>query len=154
MQPVINPQDLSVLGLAIIINFLIIFFFCKSLIKALSFVNPENRTLSNNTIWLLLIPGVHFIANFFVIIGMSKSIEKELNSRNFEEVKKPVYTLGMTYAILSLIPITTLLPIPSSLAPVIGVAGFSQIFFFVQYWMKINWYKTVFENDEAPVNEN
>lgn len=153
MQTAIDPQNLSVLGVAAIINLLIIFFFCKSLIKTLSYVAAENRALNPTIIWLLLIPGVNFIVNFIVVTGMSKSIERELVSRDFEEVKQPTYVLGMVFAVLSVVPVLTLFPIPASLTPVVGVAGFSQIFFFVQYWMKINWYKTVFQGDENPAKE-
>src|SRR5690606_827670 len=100
------------------------------------------------TLWLLLIPGLIYIINFIVVDGMSKSIANELSSRNFEEDERPTYVAGLTFAILSLASLAGCLPIPSSFLALVSVIGFSQIFFFVRYWMKINWYRNVLQSDE------
>lgn len=145
----INPQDLSALGLAALINILILVFFCKSLIKALSYISPENKKVVSSTVWLLLVPGLNLIINFIVVFGMSKSIANELERRDFEVTRRrPTFDYGIIYAILSLGPLIALFPIPEKYAVAVTVISFSQIFFFVQYWMKINWYKSVLQNDD------
>ncbi|WP_256010895.1 hypothetical protein [Desertivirga xinjiangensis] len=86
---------------------------------------------------------------------MSRSIANELRSRDFEEEERPAFASGITFAILSLVALVSMLvPVPSSFAAVVGVIGFSQIFFFVQYWMKINWYKRVLQNDEEGIDQS
>ena len=149
MQMAISPQDILTLGIAALINILITIMFCKSLTKTLSYVDPENKAIQPVMIWMLLIPGLNYLLNFFVVFGMTKSIYNELESRNFEEVNRPAFTSGIIFATLSLLAaITLFVPIPKSLAVAAGVVGFAQIFFFIQYWMKINWYKAILKQDE------
>jgi len=150
----INPQDLSALGFAALINILILVFFCKSLIKTLSYIQPGNKALSASTIWFILVPGINLIVNFIVVFGMSKSIAKELESRDFEAIKRPTFDYGILYAILSLGPLVALFPIPEEYTVAVAVISFSQIFFFVQYWMKVNWYKAVLQNDDESAASN
>ncbi len=155
MQMPTDPQNLLTLGLAALVNILITIMFCRSLIKALSYVSPENKALQSSSIWLLLIPVINCIINFIVVFGMSRSIANELRSRDFEEEERPAFASGITFAILSLVALVSMLvPVPSSFAAVVGVIGFSQIFFFVQYWMKINWYKRVLQNDEEGIDQS
>ena len=146
----LNPQDLLPLGIAAIVNIVITILFCRSLIKTLSFIRSENKTIQPAIIWLLIVPVINYIVNFIVVFGMSKSIAEELKSRDFEEEERPAFSSGLAFAILSLASLAVVLfPIPSSLTVLVAVVGFSQIFFFVQYWMKIIWYKNILEKDET-----
>lgn len=149
-----NPQDSLTMALAFLVSTLITSLFCRSLINTLSHVSDENKTLNPAKIWLLLIPLVNFVMNFIIVFGMSRSIANELRSRDFEEEERPAFGSGITFAILSLlIPLTAFVPLPPSFAAIIAVLAFSQIFFFVQYWMKINWYKRVLQNDEEGTDQ-
>lgn len=146
----VNLQTFIISGL---INALIIVLFCRSLIKALSYVSPENRTISQLMIWLLLLPGVNKVLNFLVVIGMSKSIANELADREFEDVKRPGFISGMIFAVLSVVfevifPLALIyIPVVKEYMNIISAAAFLQIIFFIQYWMRINWYKRILEKD-------
>lgn len=150
----INPQDLAAFAVLAVINIIVVVLFCKSLIKALSYVSLENQVLKSNTVWWLLVPGINYLMNFLVVSWFSKSITNELESRDFLVPKRPAFLSGLTFAVLSLLAAATLfIPIPEKFAVVAGIIGFAQIFFFIQYWMKINWYKTILEQDGEEYDE-
>ena len=152
MEYLNNPQALLPFGIAALIKLTILILFCRTQVKTLSLIEPENKTIQPWLIWLLVI--FENILSFFVVIGMSKSISNELRSRNFEEEKNSALTPGLLYAVLGLVSFLILalefngVTIPSSLTALIAVIGFSQIFFMVQYWTKIAWYKKILENDD------
>jgi len=154
MEPTIDPNQIQHLGIAVLITYTIIFLFCRSLVKALSYVDEENRAISPFVIWLLLVPILNYLVNFLVVFGLSKSISNELASRDFEEERRPTFLPGILFATASLVIVLVVLleyfgvHLPATLLPVFGVIAFSQIFFFVQYWMKVIWYKNILKNDE------
>ncbi|MXV49805.1 hypothetical protein GS399_02400 [Pedobacter sp. HMF7647] len=127
--------------IALALNFIIGFFFCLAIRNALLQVQEENRALPMATVWLLLIPVFSLIWIFIVVQRVSQSIEAELHERNFEVDEKPAYIIGMSYAVTSLIMI---FPFPALLQFVFGIAG---LIFFIQYWLKINWYKRILKDD-------
>ena len=142
------PLNFSTLGISALINILIIVLFCRSLVKTLAFIAPENRQIQPSSIWLLLIPVFNYIMNFIVVFGMSKSIANELKNREFEEVKRPAFVPGIISAILALLPIAVLFTtIPKKYMDIIGIFALLQMVFFIQYWMKINWYRQVLKKD-------
>jgi hypothetical protein len=148
-----GPQlDFSALGFSLILFIGITVLFCRSLIKALEYVNPENRAIQPTVIWLLLIPVVTYVVNFIVVFGMSKSIANELESREFEDVKKPAFTLGIASASLALILVVLqmglfFVPAVKKYIDFIGILSLIQMIVFIQYWMKINWYKQILQRD-------
>jgi hypothetical protein len=145
----LNPQDLQSLLFAALIEIFITALFCRSLTQTLSHIQTDNRKINSVIIWLLLIPGVKYLVNFGVVFGMASSISKELTSRDFEEVKQPGLVLGLVYSVLSLLPIVVyFINIPEKFAILVGLLGLAQMIFFIQYWMKINWYKVIFKKDE------
>ena len=144
-----TPQELgSALAIAAILSLVITALFCRSIARALDQVSPENRTINKISIWLLLIPGANLILNFFVVKGMSDSLSRELESRNYEVDEKPGYAPGLSYAILSvLMLIPSIFPLPAQLQVLALILGLAQIIFFVQYWAKMRWYRSVLKND-------
>jgi len=153
-----DPQSLLTLGITSVLNIIVVIFFCRTLSSTLSLVKPENRVLSITVIWLLLIPVLKVIINFFVVSGMSKSLNNELESRDFEIDEKPALISGIVFAITSLVEICVSMvlavltlrgyKIPEHFLLPISFLGVVQFFFFVQYWMKINWFKNILEKDE------
>ncbi len=123
--------------------------FCLALVKTLLQVKEENRRIKPLLIWLILVPGFNVLWNFFVVIRMSQSIKNELDSRDFEVEGNPTLYVGLTYAILS--SIILFVPVPKDLNYSIGVGvlAIAIITAFVQYWMKIVWYRNVLKHDSS-----
>ncbi|TZF85927.1 hypothetical protein FW774_02345 (plasmid) [Pedobacter sp. BS3] len=135
------PSEITVLIIAFIINTLIYLFFCIDLRKALAQVDPVNRSLNGNLIWLLLVPVVNIVLNFFVVNGMAKSLKLELLSRDYDVDENPGFWPGMVYAMMSIL---IYMPMPMTL---LFLLSFTGLIFFIRYWMKINWYRKVLENN-------
>ncbi|WP_207421695.1 hypothetical protein [Desertivirga brevis] len=152
MEYINNPQALTPFLIATLIKLIIMVLFCRTQVKTLELIEPENRAVQPWLIWLLII--FESILSFFVVIGMSRSIANELKSRNFEEENSPALIPGIVYAILGLISFIILglemngIKIPATFAPLVAVIGFSQIFFMVQYWSKVTWYKKILQSDD------
>jgi hypothetical protein len=143
MPDLLNPLNLFALGFEILIKSL----FAIAIIKTLNEISEKNRKIVPGLVWLLVIPGFNVIWNFFVALRLSQSLKDELDERNFEVKVKPTLFIGLSYAIVWSSPLF----IPPSKDVqhnlIYGVIGIAAILTFVQYWMKINWYKQVLQND-------
>lgn len=140
------------------LNLAINIFFCLALIRTLSLVKEVNRRMAPVLIWLLLIPGFNTFWNFFVAFKLSQSIKNELDSRDFEVNGEPTLFSGLSYSIIGTIYLILSLVIlfnpqekESNLAVAFNVSGLLVIVTFIQYWMKVIWYKKVLQNDEEGV---
>jgi len=142
-MPILSPGQVAT---AFLIQTLIFVFFCLSLYKALMIVRDSNRTIPAGLVWLLLIPGFALFWNFRVVSSMASSLHKEFTDRNFEIEKQPGFNYGMIYAVLSIAPSILVIIMPS-LFIVAGILNVVGLIFFVKYWMKINWYRKVLEED-------
>lgn len=139
-------QNVQLLVISLIIGTIINAFFCLTLYKTLKLIKPENRQLQPFMIWLLLIPLVNLFINFIVVIRMAASITNELVSRDYEVDENPGFAVGIAYAVLAVV---ANIPMPFSILGVIGIVG---LILFIQYWMKINWYRKVLL-EETPAEE-
>lgn len=135
------PQTESLILISLAVGLLINVFFCLTLYNTLLQVKPENRELNPIHIWLLLIPFVSLIAAFYIIYRLSNSIGNELLDRNYELTEKPGYNLGMGFAIIGVLIV---IPMPPAILGILGLIG---IVLFIQYWVKINWYRKVLKDD-------
>jgi hypothetical protein len=145
MPDLLNPLNLFALAFEILIKSL----FAMAIIKTLNEVSEKNRKITPNLVWLLVIPGFNIMWNFFVAIRLSQSLKEELDERNFEVNGKPTLIIGLAYAIVS--SSALFIPPPKDVqnSLLYGVLGIAAIVTFVQYWMKINWYKKVLQNDSV-----
>lgn len=84
---------------------------------------------------------------------MASSLYKEFSDRDFEIEKQPGFIYGIIYATLSVLPSIFVLISPSlmMLAAGLNVVG---LIFFVMYWIKINWYRKVLDNDDVAGSED
>ncbi|MDF3077911.1 MAG: hypothetical protein K0S09_1800 [Sphingobacteriaceae bacterium] len=134
-------QNEIILGLAILIGLIINSFFCITLVNTLNQVKSENRELPSWIIWLLLIPLLSLGVMFYVVYRLSSSIENELHDRNFEVTERPGYAQGMGFACIGII---VNLPMPAFLVGILAIVG---LVLFIQYWVKMNWYKKILRDD-------
>jgi hypothetical protein len=143
MPDLLNPLNLFAFAFEVIIKSL----FALAIIKTLNEISLKNRKISPALVWLLVIPGFNVIWNFYVALRLSQSLKDELDERNFEVKGKPTLFIGLAYAIVS--SSALFIPPPKDVehSLVYGIIGIAAIVTFVQYWMKINWYKKVLQND-------
>ena len=102
--------------------------YIQTLQKTLQQIKLENRTISEGSLWLLLIPLFNLIWHFFVVNKMSISLANETKSRNinFGEIQ-PGQSIGIAMCILNLIPY-------------LNIIGF---ILWIIYWVKISNYKNI-----------
>ena len=145
-------QQTGLLVVSYLIETLIYVFFCLSLIQAVNQVKPENRTIKPSLIWLFLIPGFNLFWIFYIISRMAGSIKNELIDRDYEVEENPGYRIGLIVAIIPFIIyllylIYYFVSRDQLVSFAIGALGIMRLIFFIQYWMKISWYKKVLESD-------
>lgn len=100
--------------------------YINTLQATLKEIRKENKTISEGSLWLLLIPVFNLIWHFIVVNKISDSLEKEAKSRNlyFGEIK-PGHSIGIAMCILNIIP----------------YLNFIGFILWIIYWAKINSYK-------------
>jgi hypothetical protein len=56
-------------------------FYILTLQKALEQCTPVSRTMEPALVWLLLVPFVHLVFSFFVVLALSRSLANEFANR-------------------------------------------------------------------------
>ena len=104
--------------------------FLITLQNTLKTVEPENRTMKPQNVWLLFIPLFNFVWMFFVIKAVYNSLQNQLMKYGvYETSTKSVYQIGIALCIVSVI-----YAIPSFRAML--VVPFLTLW--VLYWVKVN----------------
>jgi hypothetical protein len=124
------------LGVSFIFFFLIVIaalflptiFFLLTQQRALSKCSPANQTMSPGLVWLQIIPFFGFIWQFFVVVAISNSLEKEFAVRRIPEEPKPGQGIGLAMCITRVCVVIPFLGIFSLIASVI---------LWIIYWVKI-----------------
>lgn len=122
---------LFIFGTALIVMMIsllpIIFCLC-SLQKALGRCAPHNRLMQPGLVWLMLIPFFGIIWQFFVVINIADSLDKEFAERNIVTEPSPGKSIGMAMCILNV----------CSIVPYLGVlVGLAAFICWIIYWIKI-----------------
>ncbi len=74
-----------------------------TLYRALERCSPANRTLPPGQVWLSLIPCFNLVWQFFVVIHLADSLEREFRQRNLPIEPQPGKSLGLAMCILNII---------------------------------------------------
>jgi len=102
---------------------------------------PQSRAMEPGMAWLLIIPFVNLIWNFFVAINVSKTLSNEFRARGIATSEaEPGKMVGLA---LSVVGVACLIPGISKFA------GLAYIALLGVYWVKINGYSRML--DAAPV---
>lgn len=118
-------------------------------------MKPENKKLTAPVVWLLVVPFLSLLVNFYVAIRLSQSLRNELLDRDFEVKGYPLLVLGLAFSLIT--PAILLLPAPKDLENIqndpnfipLAIHNFASVLIFIWYWMKINWYRRVLIDDSA-----
>jgi hypothetical protein len=145
-------QQVGLLVVSFLMETLIYVFFCISLVRAIHQVKPQNRTIEPSSIWLFLIPVFNLFWIFVIISKMASSIKNELEDRDYEVEENPGYNIGLLVAVIPFLTyvfylIDLFLIKNQVITIIIGTLGIMRLIFFIQYWMKISWYRRVLETN-------
>ncbi len=124
-------------------------FFLLSMQRALILCAPQNRTLSPGKVWLCFIPLFNIIWMFIVISRVSRSLQREFESRQGPPGDYG-RSIGLAYCILAVI----------SIIPIVGMlTGLASIVCWIVYWVKISNYSRILRDgggvpqDDAEIEE-
>src|SRR5260370_41578500 len=109
MGPGANPNMNDMMGFiclfvgAIVLVVLVIaIFYLLTLQKALSRVSPHNRTMQPGMVWLMLIPCVNIVWQFFIAIRVPESLLNEFRERGRDDGSDYGKSIALTQAILGI----------------------------------------------------
>jgi hypothetical protein len=102
--------------------------FLLSMKKALDRCSFESRTMSPNSVWLMLIPLFNIVFQFIMVSRVASSLDNEFRLRGISAEPNPGKSVGITYCILGLL----------GFIPIIGIfASLVGLVCFLVYWAKI-----------------
>jgi len=135
----------STLIVSLVIDIVIKIFYVLTLQNTLKQVEPKNRKISPEQLWLLLIPVLTVFFGFVVVKNIAASLELELRDRGINDVKMPTYDIGIALYILGTVNLLYYLKYFGFISPFLSVillfpaiAGFIC---FIVYWVKVYQYK-------------
>jgi hypothetical protein len=138
-------------GFAVIIFMILVLsvvpyiFFLLTLQNTVRLVNPVNRHMKPEQVWLMFIPVFNFLWVFWMIAGVADSVEDELRARGMPApLNRPGYSVGLGYAICLCVSfVLRLIPYMN----VIGIfAGFVGFVLWIIYWVQIYNWQNVLKN--------
>jgi hypothetical protein len=129
-------EDFARSGAAVVV-FLVVFaimlvpaiFYLLTLQKALERCDPQSRTTSPGSVWLMFIPLFNLVYQFILVSNISQSLSNEFARRGMTNMdREPGKTLGIATGVLNLTGIIPIIGIPLALAGLIC---------WILYWVKI-----------------
>jgi hypothetical protein len=130
MGDLFQPWHLMLLFFIFGIFFLIpAIFYILTLQKTLSQCAPVSRTMEPELVWLLIIPFVHLVFNFFVVLAISKSLANEFARRGIPSYDpQPGQAIGLAMSICGC----------CCVVPFLGfLAALAYLVLWIVYWVKI-----------------
>jgi hypothetical protein len=144
-----SDDYLGILAIIVLIALVVMIFFCLTQQNTLKAIQPQNRTMSPGEVWLQFIPLFNLVWQFVVVTRIADSIKKEFEFRQQhaflgladpeiaqELGKRPTYSVGMAFCILSI----------AGVIPMLGViAALAGFVCRIVYWVQLAGYKSKLE---------
>jgi len=128
--------------LIILSGLIISILYIRTLSTALSKCSESNRTMTPGLTWLLLIPIINMIFNFYVVLNIAKSLDNEFKNRNIFSDPMPGRTLGLAMCVCAVLTII----------PVVGVlASIGALVCWIIYWVKIANYSAMLSRKQLDI---
>lgn len=104
-------------------------FYLAALQGALNKCAPTSRTMEPGTVWLLLIPLVNLVWNFFVVMSIAQSLANEYARRGIPSPEPmPGQPIGIAMCVCAC----------CGFIPILGIlAGLANLALWIVYWVKI-----------------
>lgn len=120
----------GILFIAVFVVMLVVYIlYITSLSRALSKCSESSRTMQPGMVWLLLVPLVGLVWQFFVVIGLADSLGNEFRAREVPNADpKPGKSVGIAMCVCAacgIVPLVNLLAFPA------------YIVLWIIYWVKI-----------------
>lgn len=127
-----------VAGLVFIAVFVLVgVFFLLTLSRALRKCSLPSRTMEPGMVWLMLVPLVNLVWQFFVVLALSNSLGNEFRARGIVNVEpEPGKAIGIGMCVCgacSIIPLLNLLALPA------------HFVLLIIYWAKIAAYSRLLD---------
>jgi hypothetical protein len=141
MGDLLQPWHLMVLFIVACFFLLPVVFYILALSRALNKCSPASRTIDPAMLWLLLVPFVNLVWNFFVVLGMAKSLSNEFRLRNLPvSDPTPGQSIGIAMCICA----------ACTIIPILGtVAWLACLVLWIVYWVKIAEFSRIL--DQPPI---
>jgi hypothetical protein len=144
----------------VLLVFLVVFLgvyiaYLMTLSKALSRVSQHNRLMEPGLVWLLLVPCVNIIWQFFVAIRLPDSLRNEFRERGRDDGSDYGKSIALTNAILGLVGggISNVMNNAKGMEKVgLGISlvlGLVNLVLFIVFWVKIANYSNQLATDEG-----
>ena len=104
-------------------------FYLLALQNLLNKCAPASRTIEPSLVWLSLIPFFNLVWNFFVVIGIARSLRNEFVRRGIPSRElQPGKSIGLAMCICAC----------CGLIPILGViASLASFVLWIVYWVKV-----------------
>jgi hypothetical protein len=132
MYPTMNHMmglELVLVLLFVCVGIVIAIFYILTLSRALEKCSPQSRTMQPGMLWLLLIPFVNLVWQFFVVMALSNSLGNEFRARGMANApQEPGKQLGLAMCVCGV----------CAIIPFVGaLAGLANIVLWIMYWVKM-----------------
>jgi hypothetical protein len=141
---------------ALAIALVITICYLMTLSTALSRVAPRNRLMEPGQVWLMLVPCVNFIWQFFIAIRVPDSLKNEFRDRGRDDGSDYGKSIALTNAIIGLVGggITNVMTRTGGMEQ-IGLAislllTLVNLVLFIVFWVKIANYSSQLAMDDGP----
>jgi hypothetical protein len=133
LQPLHIMVLLFVAGLFLIPAIL----FVLSMQNALKKCDLASVTLDPVMPWLCIVPFVNLVFNFFLVLGMAKSLRNEFNRRGISVADPtPGQSIGLAMSICACCGVVPILNL---------VSWIPQVILWIVYWVKISEYSRILD---------
>lgn len=120
--------EILIILIILLISYVPLIFFILTLRKAVLGCHVDNRKISPDSIWLLLIPIFNLIWMFFVVINIAQTLGDELIAKGVETQSPPTKSIGLAMCILN---VCSIIPLLGTLC---GLVGFVL---WIVYWVQV-----------------
>ena len=148
-----EPDSAGLIQILLLIAILIpAILFLLSQQRTLEAIATGNRSMNPGLVWLQLIPLLGQIWQFFVVIRISESIQRQFMSRQDDSIlgvpdaaaveefgKKPTFGIGIAYCTLSVIGL--LINFVARGSSLSGLFTLSGMVCWIIYWVQLAGYK-------------
>ena len=110
--------------------FIMVGFYCRTLQKCLTLIKPENRKTKPTSVWYMFAIPFNFVEDFFIVINVANSIEKEKSSNiKLKNVSDFGIISGIGWSIAQVLSF-----IPNIVGQIAGLLGMILV---IYHWTQI-----------------